>query len=119
MKDLIETRREPGLICASAYTAGASAHVRGDIPNYDAEVLEELYNGENPGSFRAFIRGKKYADLRFLLNPHGAVPVLPAPEEVALLDFDPGQVTATASGTSRITPPNCTPERPVPRKRNV
>src|SRR6185437_7047633 len=47
------------------------------------------YNGETPGSFRAFIRGKKYSDLRFLLNPHGAMPILPASEEVALLDFDP------------------------------
>ena len=60
-----------------------------DIPNYDAEVLAELYNNEKPGSFRAFIHGKKYADLRFVLNPHGALPVLRTPEEVALMFFDP------------------------------
>lgn len=63
-----------------------------DIPNYDAEILAELYNGdtgEQKGSFRAFVRGKKYGDLRFILNPHGAMPVLQASEEVALIDFDP------------------------------
>jgi hypothetical protein len=67
-----------------------------DIPNYDAEVLTELYNNEKPGSFRAFIHGKKHADLRFLLNPHGALPVLETPEEVALMNFDPASnVTAS------------------------
>jgi hypothetical protein len=70
-----------------------------DIPNYDAEVLTELYNNEKPGSFRAFIHGKKHADLRFLLNPHGALPVLQTPEEVALLNFDPAS-NATPSHDS-------------------
>jgi hypothetical protein len=70
-----------------------------DIPNYDAEVLTELYNNEKPGSFRAFIHGKKHADLRFLLNPHGALPVLETPEEVALMNFDPAS-NATASHDS-------------------
>jgi hypothetical protein len=63
-----------------------------DIPNYDAEILEEIYNGdvgEQKGSFRAFVRGKKYGDLRFVVNPHSAMPVLRASEEVALIDFDP------------------------------
>lgn len=62
-----------------------------DIPNYDAEILADLYNGETSdrGSFRAFVRGKKYGDLRFVVNTHGAMPVLRAPEEVGLIDFDP------------------------------
>ncbi len=62
-----------------------------DIPNYDAEILADLYNGETGerGSFRAFVRGKKYGDLRFVVNAHGAMPVLQAPEEVGLIDFDP------------------------------
>jgi hypothetical protein len=63
-----------------------------DIPNYDAEILAEIYNGavgERAGSFRAFLHGQKYSDLRFLLNPHGAMPVLQAPEEVALINFNP------------------------------
>src|SRR6185437_514469 len=88
VKELIETRREPNMI-ARPLTLLERLLTYEDIPNYEAEVLEELYNGETPGSFRAFIRGKKYSDLRFLLNPHGAMPILPASEEVALLDFDP------------------------------
>ncbi len=59
-----------------------------DIPNYDAEVLAEIYNGET-GSFRAFIHGRKHEDLRFLVNPRGALTVLHTPEEVALLNFAP------------------------------
>jgi len=53
-----------------------------DIPNYDAEILAEIYNGavgERAGSFRAFLHGKKYSDLRFLVNSHGALPVLQGP----------------------------------------
>jgi Carboxypeptidase regulatory-like domain len=60
-----------------------------DIPNYEAEVLAELYNGVHDGSFRAFLHGTKLADLRFLMNPRGAMPVLNAPEETALINFAP------------------------------
>ncbi len=88
VKELLETRRAPNLLTRQL-TMLERLLAFEDIPNYEAEVLEELYNGENPGSFRAFIHGKKYSDLRFLLNPRGAMPMLPAPEEVALLDFDP------------------------------
>ena len=59
-----------------------------DIPNMEAEVLAELYN-HSAGSFRAFIHGRKQPDLRFLLNPLGALPTLGAAEETALIDFDP------------------------------
>jgi len=59
-----------------------------DVPNIEAEMLAELYN-KTPGSFRAFIHGRKHAGLRFILNPLGALPQLPAPEEVALINFDP------------------------------
>jgi hypothetical protein len=64
-----------------------------DIPNIEAELLAELYNPLQGGSYRAFIHGKKHSDLRFLLNPRGALPVLPAPEETALLNFDPNGET--------------------------
>jgi hypothetical protein len=60
-----------------------------DVPNYEAEILAELYNPAERGSFRAFLHGKKHPDLRFLLNPSGAMPMLKAPEEIALLNFDP------------------------------
>jgi hypothetical protein len=59
-----------------------------DIPNMEAEMLAELYN-QTGGSFRAFIHGRHHPGLRFLLNPMGAIPQLPAPEEVALLNYDP------------------------------
>jgi hypothetical protein len=59
-----------------------------DAPNIDAEVLAELYN-QTGGSFRALIQGRKHGDLRFLLNPLGALPQLSAPEEVAFLNYDP------------------------------
>jgi len=59
-----------------------------DIPNYEAEMLAEIYNSQT-GSFRAFLRGKEHSDLRFLLNPHGAIPMISASEEVAVLNYDP------------------------------
>jgi hypothetical protein len=58
--------------------------------NLDAEVLADVYNPGRGGSFNAFIFGKKYGDLRFLVRPRGALPQLLSPEEVALVNFDPG-----------------------------
>ena len=61
-----------------------------DVPNMEADLLAELYNHAE-GSFRALIPAKTHPGLRFVLNPAGAIPQLPAPEEVALLNFDPSQ----------------------------
>ena len=61
-----------------------------DIQNYEADILGELYNRNEAGSFRAFIHGDKHSDLRFIVNRHGALPSMPSPEEVALINFDPG-----------------------------
>ena len=58
--------------------------------NHEAEMLGELYNPKEAGSFRAFIHGNKHSDLRFLINARGAMPYMPSPEEVALINFDPG-----------------------------
>jgi hypothetical protein len=58
------------------------------ILNNDAELLTELYNPRQGGSFRAYLHGKHYSDLRFLVIPQGAMPMLPSPEEVALLNVD-------------------------------
>jgi hypothetical protein len=58
--------------------------------NLEAELLSELYTPAERGSFRLFLHGKKEADLRFLVVPRGALPMLPAAEEVAILDPDPG-----------------------------
>lgn len=91
VKDVLERRREP----ASGLAGGVNPMTSlerilnfEDIPNYEAEVLAELYNSQ-PGSFRAFLNGKKYAHLRFLVNARGAMPMLSAPEEVTLLNYDP------------------------------
>jgi hypothetical protein len=98
VKNVIETRREPRSplmrnCCPPLRRPSLSPLERllnyEDIPNYDAEILAELYNPAQRGSFRAFLHGKKHSGLRFLLNPSGALPMLPAPEEIALLDFDP------------------------------
>ncbi len=91
VRNVIQTRKSPESLLRPLTQLERVLNFE-DIPNYDAEILAELYNsdtGEQKGSFRAFVRGKKYADLRFILNPHGAMPVLKAPEEVALIDFDP------------------------------
>jgi hypothetical protein len=61
-----------------------------DIQNYEAEILGELYNSNEAGSFRAFIHGSKHSDLRFFINKRGAMSYMPSPEEVALINFDPG-----------------------------
>jgi hypothetical protein len=41
-------------------------------------------------SFRAFLHGKHYSDLRFFVVPRGAVPQIMSPEEVGLINLDPG-----------------------------
>lgn len=61
-----------------------------DIKNYEAEMLAALYNRNEAGQFIACIHGNKHSDLRFIINPPGAMPYLPSPEEVALVNFDPG-----------------------------
>lgn len=90
VKEILEQRRQPFLVRGARPFSQLERLLNyEDIPNYDAEVLAELYNPAQRGSFRAFVHGKKHSDLRFLLNPSGAMPMLPAAEEVALLNFDP------------------------------
>jgi len=60
------------------------------VTNEEAEILGELYNSHEAGSFRAYLHGNKHSDLRFLVNRHGVMPYLPSPEEVGLINFDPG-----------------------------
>ncbi len=58
--------------------------------NLEAELLADRDDTSAGGSFRLFLHGKRDADLRFLVVLRGAMPMLPAPEEVALLNSDPG-----------------------------
>ncbi|HEU4390836.1 MAG TPA: carboxypeptidase regulatory-like domain-containing protein [Blastocatellia bacterium] len=65
--------------------------LRGDeIENLDAQVLADLYNPARPGFFSAHISGRKFNDLRYKVRPLGALPQLLAPEEVYLINLDPG-----------------------------
>ena len=58
--------------------------------NIDAEILGDIYNPKRPGFFSAYLFGRKYSDLRYHVRPRSAVPQMLAPEEVALINFDPG-----------------------------
>src|SRR5262249_23823389 len=60
-----------------------------EIPNVDAELLAELYNPHAAASFSAYIHGKRFKDLRFIIAPRGAMRHLPSPEEVGLINLDP------------------------------
>ncbi len=51
--------------------------------NLDAEILADLYNPKQAGFFTAYMRGKKYDDLRFFFRPRAALQDL-GPEEVGL-----------------------------------
>jgi hypothetical protein len=58
------------------------------IANIDADLLGELYTQQRH-SFAAWIHGAKHTDLRFIVSDSGAIPQLPSPEEVALINRDP------------------------------
>jgi len=60
-----------------------------DTGNVDADLLGDLYTPSRT-TFLAFIHGRKHDDLRFFVNQSGALPVLRSPEEVALINYDPG-----------------------------
>jgi hypothetical protein len=60
-----------------------------DVPNVEAELLAELYNPNAAPSFSAYIHGRRYHDLRFLIQPRGAMRHLPSPEETGLIHVDP------------------------------
>src|SRR5262249_16602458 len=58
-------------------------------PNMEAELLGELYNPAQRGSFRAFLHGKQDPNLRYFMVPGGALRAFDSPEEVALANIDP------------------------------
>jgi hypothetical protein len=61
------------------------------MDNVDADVLAAVYNPSHPEFFNAYLRCKKHKDLRFFLRHRvGAIPQIDSPEEVALINFDPG-----------------------------
>jgi hypothetical protein len=61
------------------------------MDNVDADLLAAVYNSSHPPFFNAYIRGRKHKDLRFFVRARvGAIPQLDSPEEVAVVNFDPG-----------------------------
>ncbi|MGA3205643.1 MAG: hypothetical protein ABSF12_24375, partial [Bryobacteraceae bacterium] len=63
----------------------------GDIGNVEAELLGELYNPRRGASFRAYLHGKRFSDLRFFMVPSGALPVVESPEETGLVNIEAGE----------------------------
>lgn len=59
------------------------------IDNIEADILADLYNPGQPGFFSIYMHGKHATGLRFHVKPRGVLAMLPAPEEVALIDYDP------------------------------
>jgi Peptidase family M1 domain len=59
------------------------------IDNIEADLLADLCNPSQPGFFSIYMHGKHATGLRYLVKPRGALAMLPGPEEVALIDFDP------------------------------
>lgn len=60
------------------------------MDNIEALILADLYNPAQSGFFGAYLHGHKHGDLRFLVRPRGSITDLPSPEEVALINLDPG-----------------------------
>src|SRR5947207_1193360 len=57
--------------------------------NVEAALLGDVYNPKRPPSFAVFMSGRDADDLRFFVNPQGAVADLP-PEEVGLITVAKG-----------------------------
>lgn len=61
------------------------------MDNVDADLLAAIYDPAHPPFANAYIRGKKHIDFRFFVRSKvGALPQLDSPEEVALINYDPG-----------------------------
>lgn len=64
-----------------------------DMDNVDADVLAAIYNEGHPAFFNAYMRGKKHKDLRYFVRLRvGALPQVNSPEEVALINFETGDM---------------------------
>jgi hypothetical protein len=95
---LAEVQSQAKTIALDPHAAGVLADFRRKLrekapENVEADLLSELYgpaqNTDRGPFFRAFLHGKTDGDLRFLIAPSGAVPDLPSPEEVGLINADP------------------------------
>jgi Peptidase family M1 domain/Carboxypeptidase regulatory-like domain len=63
------------------------------IDNVDADVLSSIYNSNHPPFLNAYMRGTPHKDLRFFMRTRvGALPQMESPEEVALVNFNGGEL---------------------------
>jgi len=63
------------------------------MDNVDADMLAAIYNPQHPEFFNAYLHGRKHKDLRFFLRTRvGALPQINSPEEVGLINYDPGRM---------------------------
>lgn len=84
-KERMRKRREETLSFTESLLNGER------MDNVDADLLAALYNPLHPAFFNAYIRGKHHKDLRYFIRTRvGALPQLDSPEEVALINYDPG-----------------------------
>lgn len=87
-RERMRRRREIPLGFSEAILHGS------DMDNVDADALATIYNPAHPMFLNAYIRGSKHKDLRFFLRTRvGALPQLDSPEEVALINYDPGAMS--------------------------
>ena len=91
-----DIRKEGRAVALDARATGILKDLRQKLrneggSNLEADLLAELYAPARGGSFRAFLHGKRDADLRFFVVPAGAAPDLPSPEEVALINAESGE----------------------------
>jgi Peptidase family M1 domain/Carboxypeptidase regulatory-like domain len=84
-KDLMRKRREEPLGFTEQLLHGER------MDNVDADILAALYDRKHPQFINAYMRGTKHKDLRFFVRVRvGAIPQLDSPEEVALINYQPG-----------------------------
>ena len=84
-KEKVRQRREDALGFSDFLLEGET------MDNVDADLLAAVYNPAHPPFFNAYLHGSKHKDLRFFVrNRVGALPQLDSPEEVALINCDPG-----------------------------
>lgn len=91
LPDLLRSFRKRLRVHPESPRSLTEALVVGDaMDNIEAQTLADLYNPEQAGFFSAYMHGRKHNDLRFLMRPRGSITELPSPEEVALINVDPG-----------------------------
>jgi hypothetical protein len=84
-KERVRQRHDPATGFTESLLQGET------MDNVDADLLAAVYNSSHPQFFNAYICGRKHKDIRFFVRARvGAIPQIDSPEEVAVINFDPG-----------------------------